>query len=181
MNNYLLNDLINITISYMNTESYKKLKKIYPQEFNDIKTDELNLIGNISYKSLIDILKTYENFKSCIETLFPLNKIEPCEKMLDSHSTTFINEIGDKIKGYKNIFISSGLFQNIILKIRDDKNLTLKYYDLFNKDEMRSERMLKIREKILKNESNIYETTYPYNYIDIIVKYVIEQINLSLD
>jgi hypothetical protein len=101
--------------------------------------------------------------------------------MLDSHSTTFINEIGDKIKGYKNIFISSGLFQNIILKIRDDKNLTLKYYDLFNKDEMRSERMLKIREKILKNESNIYETTYPYNYIDIIVKYVIEQINLSLD
>jgi hypothetical protein len=61
MDNYLLKDLTDISISYMNTETYKKLKNIYPQEFKNSKTDELNLFCNVPYEKLLEYAKIYTN------------------------------------------------------------------------------------------------------------------------
>jgi hypothetical protein len=83
------------------------------------------------------------------------------------------DEVTNVIMNYKNTYNFQGLFDNIFpdnskLRFRFNKLITDQYDD----DNFSEDFMQMIRIKILKNEMDIYETTYPLDYIQIIIKYI---------
>jgi hypothetical protein len=175
MNNHLIPDLTNIVVSYSDTQTYKKLKNIYPTEFRDAKIDEMNLLCNTSYELLLKLISAYNNINDNLKDVLH-SKIE-CSDLIINHITTYdwSGDCEEIIIKNENIFKSSMLIEYLF---RNNHNLYEKFSQKFGNNtlDVKRKNMLEIRDKILKNEKNIYETTNPCDYVEIIKKYIIAEL-----
>jgi hypothetical protein len=172
MNTHIIPDLSSIVISYMDTETYKKLKNIYPNEFKDAKIEEMNLFCNVSYDFLLKVVKHYTQITELAKLNFPNSKINT-EDLIVFTQFSVHDDLEEKINKYERRYNSEKFFKTLfenrhILSGKYNAFITDNYGD----DEYVTKFMLQIRQKILKEEINIYETTDPYNYIDVIAKYM---------
>jgi hypothetical protein len=171
--NYLIPDLNKVVISYMDTETYKKLKLIYPKELSDSKIDELNLLSCISYSSLLKLVSIYNNKIVNSKQNRPNNKIDAEYLLFEYLENYNCSNLDDILYEYEQYYKSQDLYS---ILFKDNIELHNQFLNKIGRN--CSERllvMLNIRDKILKNEPDIYETTDPKSYINIIEKYLIEE------
>jgi hypothetical protein len=178
MQNHLITDLTNIVITYIDTETYKKLKNIYPEEFSNNKAEELNLFCNTPYDFLLRCAEEYSEAIRRVNFLFPKRKVRPDDLVVITSSDEINeNDIHDLILENETIytdpvFIDSLFYNNKKLRLKFDKYISYNNGDISNF-------MLQINEEILKNESDIYETDDPDDYMEIVEKYIIKKLKIK--
>jgi hypothetical protein len=163
MDNYLLNDLVDISVKYMNTETYGKLKKVFPEIFDDEKKEELNLLCDVPYELFIKLAKVYSSVKQNMGkskiNLLDLIYIVDCSLTLKLQIESFYEKFAD-LTFMRDVINKQGLSNFKYVKFCKDSNNGQFISVLY-----------RIREKILKNEPDINETTNPLGYREIIAKY----------
>jgi hypothetical protein len=179
MNNHLISDLTNIVVSYSDTETYKKLKNTFPNEFRDAKIDEMNLLCNIPYKSILKYAEEYKFIQTYTKLEFPNNKVNPEDLIISSTRDYYGHRIPSKILDCKNIYDTRDFLDSLYnFYSKADKNYLLRqrfnvfFISDYEEDERLSKIMMEVRDKILKDEPDIYETTNPWDYIGTIEKYL---------
>jgi hypothetical protein len=129
------------------------------------------LICNVPYNDLLKLAEIYSAAKITAKQKFPNHKVNPIE-LLD-FANYYVN-VYDKIEISKKFF---SIF-SLELPISSDPILSQKWKNFRineNTDDMILEKFLQgIRTQILINESEIYDTTDPNTYTEIIVKYMIK-------
>jgi hypothetical protein len=173
---HLILDLNKIVISYMDTETYKIFKHIYPYLLKDSSIDQFNLLCNVPLDFLLKCAAHYVSTKEYLMSNLKGYKLDPIDLIAVELSTDYQNIIQkineNKVLYYSEDLILALLESNVKLRGKYNRFITDNDEDSYFEQNF----MLEIRNEILRNEEHVSEITYPFDYIEIIEKYLIKKL-----